>query len=284
MGDEHVGADDAVPADDGAAAQDRRAGVDGHVVLDGGVPLFAPEALPAPGAQRAQGHALIDLHMVADDGGFAHHDAGAVVNEEVFSNGGAGVDVNAGDAVGVLGHDPGQQRHPQGVEHMGQPVDGDGKQAGIAENDLVHAEGGGVAVEKRLHIGLGHGPDGGDLLEEGDAQLLGLFGGGLLAQFAFEYQRQLLIQIVHHVLNEHGQIVAHIVDAVILIPGGAGVDDAHELADHVDDHFLVRVTEVVHFVNGPPMAVVLQNAVHKSLNLFFNGGHRPIPPYQLCSV
>ena len=248
------------------------------------MPLFAPQALPAPGGERAQRHALIDLHMVADDGGLAHHDAGAVVNEEVAADGGAGVDVDAGDAVGVLRHNPGQQGNPKGVEHMGQPVDGDGEQPRIAEDNLVHAEGGGVTVEKRLHIGLGHGPDGGDFPEEGDAQFLRLLRGGLFAQLAFEHQRQLLVQVVHHVLNEHGQVVPHVVDAVGFVPGGAGVDDADELSDHVDDDCLVRLAEVVHLVDGPPVAVVLQNVVHNTLNLGFNGGHRPIPPYNLRPV
>ena len=67
--------------------------------------------------------------------------------------------------------------------------------------------------------------------------------------------------------------MAHIVDAESLIPGGAGVDDAQELADHVDDNRFVRVAEVIHLVNGPAVAIILQNAVNDGFHLFFNGGH-----------
>ena len=120
--------------------------------------FLAPEVLTAPGSEGAQGYALIDLHMVADDGGLTHHDAGAVVDEEVAADGGAGVDVDAGDAVGVLRHDSRNQRHPQRIQNMGQPVDGDGKQPGVAEDDLIHAGSGGIPVKEGLHIGLGHSP------------------------------------------------------------------------------------------------------------------------------
>ena len=273
LGDEHVGTDDAVPANDRAAAQNGRAGVDGHVVLNGGMALLAPEVLSAPGGEGAKGYALIDLHMVADDGGLTHDNTGAMVDEEVASDGCAGVDVNAGDAVGVLGHDSRNQGYTQRIEHMGQPVDGDCKQAGVAEDDFVHAEGGGVSVKEGLHIGLGNGPDPRDGLEEFHAQPLGLFSRGSFPQLTLVDQGQLFVEIVHHVLDEHGQIVAHIVDAVGFVPAGAGVDDAHELADHVDDDFLIRVAEVVHLVDGPAVAVILQNAVNDGFHLFFHGSH-----------
>ena len=92
VGDEHIGADDAVPADDRTAAQNGCTGIDGHIVFNGGMTLFALQALAAPGGQCAQGHALVDLYMVADDGGLTHNDAGAVVNEEILADGGAGME------------------------------------------------------------------------------------------------------------------------------------------------------------------------------------------------
>ncbi|MDY3298312.1 hypothetical protein, partial [Selenomonas sp.] len=65
---------------------------------------------------------------------------------------------------------------------MGQPVDGDCKQAGVAEDDFVHTEGGGVSVKEGLHIGLGNGPDPRNGPEEFYAQLLRLFSGGSFSQ------------------------------------------------------------------------------------------------------
>ena len=98
--------------DHGLTAQNRSTGVNRNVVLDGGVALFAAQVLPATGRQRADGDALVNLHIVADDGGLAHYDAGAVVNKEVPANRGAGMDVDAGLAVCVFRHDAGQHGHP----------------------------------------------------------------------------------------------------------------------------------------------------------------------------
>ena len=88
MGDKDVGADDGVPSDDGAAAQDGSTGVNGHMVFNGGMTLFSLQRLATAGGECAQGDALVDLYMVTDGGGFADNDTGAVVNEEIFADGG----------------------------------------------------------------------------------------------------------------------------------------------------------------------------------------------------
>ena len=274
MGDEDVGADDAVPADHRAAAKDRRAGVNGHIVLDSGVALLSPQALSAPGGQRAKRHALIDLHVVADDRGLAHHNAGAVVNKEIPADGGAGVDVDARDAVGVLRHDPGEHGDFQHIQHVRQPVHRDGKQSGVAEDDLVRAERSGVTVVKCLHVCLSHRPDAGNCPEELQTQFLRRFLRFPLRPVDPQGDSDLLVQIVHHVLNEHGEVVLGVVDAVGFVPGGAGVDNAQKLADHVNDHGLVPVLEWVKLVDVPAVAVILQNAVHNAFDFLFDGGHR----------
>src|SRR5207248_11354766 len=84
-GDEDVAADEGAAADDRVAAEDCRPGVDGHVVFDRGVAFLAAEALAEGGGEGAEGHALVDLHVVSDFGGFADDHAGAVVDEEVVA-------------------------------------------------------------------------------------------------------------------------------------------------------------------------------------------------------
>ena len=113
MGDEGVGADHAVFADDGLPAQNRGTGVDGDIVLDGGVPLMAVQGVAFACRKGAQGDSLVDLHVVSDGRGRAHNDAGSVVDEEVFSDGGAGMDVDTGPRVGVFRHDSRNQGHIQ---------------------------------------------------------------------------------------------------------------------------------------------------------------------------
>ena len=114
MGDRGAGRDvirdPHVAADDGAlpqrhAAQDGGAGIDDHVVFDNGMArlAFFQVALgvgrKALGAQR---HGLIDAYAPAQARGFADDDAGAVVDEAARADLRAGMDVDAGFAMGCL--------------------------------------------------------------------------------------------------------------------------------------------------------------------------------------
>ena len=52
--------------------------IDGHIVAHGGVTGFhAHQLLAAAGGQRAQGDPLIQLHVIADDGGLTDDHTGA---------------------------------------------------------------------------------------------------------------------------------------------------------------------------------------------------------------
>ena len=72
---------------------DRDARVDVRMALR---PLHDAASLVVLEAARAQRDALVDLHAVADDAGFADHHAGAVIDEEEPADRGAGMDVDAG--------------------------------------------------------------------------------------------------------------------------------------------------------------------------------------------
>src|SRR5205085_9600724 len=60
--------------------------------------------------------------------------------------------VYAGAVVRVLGHDARHERHTQTVEFVREPVSGNGVETGIAEDDLVEAARGRVAIVSRLHV------------------------------------------------------------------------------------------------------------------------------------
>lgn len=116
-----VAADDGAVADVGVAAEYGGAGVDDDVVADFGVAVdaFDGVAIVADGdAFGTEGDALIYFDMGANDGGLADYDAGAVVDEEVISDGGAGVNVNAGAAVGIFCHDAGDVGYAEGVDFV----------------------------------------------------------------------------------------------------------------------------------------------------------------------
>ena len=164
--DEGVAADDDVFTDDGIAAEDRRARIDRHVVMNGRVALFAAQVLTAPGRQRAERHALIDLDVVADHSRFTDNDARAVVNEEVLTDRRTRMYVDTGQAVGVLRHNSGNQRHAEQKQLVGDPRSKNRVQARIGANDLVLVIGGGVSVIERLNVGFDVLPDFRDFVEK----------------------------------------------------------------------------------------------------------------------
>jgi hypothetical protein len=132
----------------------------------------------ALGAQR---HGLVDAHVLADDGGFADHHTGAVVDEEAGADLCAGVDVDAGLPMGQLGHDAAQQRQLQPVEGVGDAVVDQRQHAGVAQHHLVHAARSGVAMEGGQHIDVQQLAQQGQLLGKGlDCALgLGRLAGGI---------------------------------------------------------------------------------------------------------
>ena len=73
-------------SDSRVAAEDRRPRVDHDVVLDVRMTLDALDERTRLGilleALRAQGHALVELHVLPDDRRLAYNDAGPVINEE----------------------------------------------------------------------------------------------------------------------------------------------------------------------------------------------------------
>ena len=97
--------------------------------------------------------------MAADGGGLADDDAGAVVDEEMRSDGGAGMDVDAGDTVGIFGHHAGENGDAHGIELVGDAEDADGFKRRIGQHDLVRAFRGGVALVSGLYVRFQRGLD-----------------------------------------------------------------------------------------------------------------------------
>jgi len=61
------------------------------------------------------------------------------------------MNVDAGLPVGILRHDSGQQRNTQLIKGMGHPIYGNGKNTGIAEDNLI--------IVFRCRISLKSGPN-----------------------------------------------------------------------------------------------------------------------------
>ena len=114
--------------------------------------------------------------MRADGGGFADDHTGAVVDEEMRTDVGAGMDVDARALVPEFREHARQQRHLEGVEDVGEALERDGQDAGVGEDDLIRAPRGGIARVGGSHVGLHESPN----LGQGGQKLHGgLFRVGL---------------------------------------------------------------------------------------------------------
>ena len=142
-------------ADDGLAAEDRGIGVDHDLILDRRVSLGVADDLAGlipREAQRAERDTLVELDPVPDPRRLADDDARPMVDEEPAADRCPGVDIDPGLPLGVFRHHPRDQRHAQAVQLVGHPIDGDRGHAGVAEDDLDQALGGGVAVVRGLDV------------------------------------------------------------------------------------------------------------------------------------
>ena len=140
----------------GAPAQNSGVRVNDDAVFDRRMPLVAANQL-AIGvrwkAECAQGNSLIQLYVLANFARFADHDAGAVINEEVFTDGCSRIDVDPGLLVSPFGHHARNKRHTQSQQFMRNSVNSRRFEPWITENDLIGRVASGIAIKSRLHIG-----------------------------------------------------------------------------------------------------------------------------------
>ena len=135
-------ADDAVASDPGISAEDRSAGINHNPVSDIRMALDPLDQSPVLADGEALGSerdVLVELYPLADGGRLSDYDTGAVVDEEIISDGCTGVDVNSGEAMSILRHDTRQQRDALPIEDVRQPVSADRGKGRVAENDFIKA-------------------------------------------------------------------------------------------------------------------------------------------------
>ena len=115
--------------------------------------------------------------MVADAGGFADDDTGAVVDEEMRADLRAGMDVGARALMRVLGHHARQQRNFAAIERVGDPLQGDDEHAGVGEDDFLDAAGGRITLVGGDDVGVDGAADVGEFTEQFHRQRPGGAGG-----------------------------------------------------------------------------------------------------------
>ena len=144
---------------DNDAAENGRARVDDDIVFDdrmtGGslddIPVVIGREMP-----RSKRDGLIDPHPFANNRGFANYDPRSVIDEKTRTDAGARMNVDARFGVGDLGDQPRHQFRVQKLQYMCDPVMNDGGHAGITDQDLRKAGGGGISEECRTKVADEH--------------------------------------------------------------------------------------------------------------------------------
>ena len=126
MREENIRANGGVRANDRFATEDSGIRINRHIVFDIRMALAAFDNVPGhvfDKAPRAERYPVVELHMVANIARLPDDYPGAMINEKMRADGGAGMDVDARPAVGPLGH---HARHHGGrrSERAGAPAVG----------------------------------------------------------------------------------------------------------------------------------------------------------------
>ena len=154
---EYIRPDRAAGTDNGISPQDDSIGVDDHIVLDLGVTLDSLDditMLILLEATCAEGDAVVELHTVSDDAGFADNHAGTVIDEKMRADFCSGMNIDSRATVSPLGHHAREKGNLCDVEQMSHPLDGNRFEAGIGQDNFLKTTGCGVSRKGGLHIGL----------------------------------------------------------------------------------------------------------------------------------
>ena len=236
--------------------------------------LLTLQLLTAAGGKSTEGNTLINLDILADGGRLADNDAGSVIDEEIFADGCARVDINTGRAVSILCHDTRDQRHLKLEQLVRETIDRDRLQTRIRKNNLLLGVSSRIAVKGCLQIGFQKSADLWKCVEESNRQTLCLHMefavvGVFVIRRIFERQLDLLIQTKQRILDQYAGTVLHNVDLVGGVPEIARIHDLHQIVDDLDDHKAVRLGEQFHFVDGTVMRVIVQNGVDNIIYIMF---------------
>ena len=262
-------------ADHGLAAEDGGVGVDHDLVLNRGMALDVAEDLTVLVARESEGserHALVNLNTVADVGGFADDHARSVVDEESPADVRAGVDVDAGLAVGVLGHHPRDQGSAQDEEFMRDPKDRHGRDAWIAEEDFLEILGGGIAVERGLNIVGEYLAEVGDTLQKPDRDELRLgfvvslkfLRLAIIPKGAGDLGGQAVVQAVDQVAD----MVADVPHVQVLPTAIAGIENLAQISQNLDDLAITWQRRMAKMMDAPTFLVGIHDPVRQGGECF----------------
>ena len=82
-------------------------------------------------------------------------------------------------------------------------------------------------------------------------------------------QKDLLPQVIEHILHDHGQPVIVVKRPIDLFPVITGKDDNHQFLDKIGHLCLIRLCKDIHLINVPSLFIVTKNQIHDFTDLLF---------------
>ena len=116
--------------------------------------FLSPQSLSTAGAGGSQSNAMKHLHVVTNDAGLTNDGARAVVEEKMTPDSGSWMDIGTGTRMSPFAHDSRQKRDAASMKLVGQPMDSDGFDKGIGDDDFLAGAGSGVALKGGINVGL----------------------------------------------------------------------------------------------------------------------------------
>ncbi len=201
---------------------------------------------------------------------------------------GAGMDVDAGLGVGPFGHHPRNQRHAEHVQGMGQAIDGDGFEAGIAEDHLVERFDRRVAVAGGLRRRAPASRRSSGICSRNRIALAwpsaSKSWSGLQScekpascrRARRDLRRELVVQPVDQVAD----VIRDVARVQSFAAAVAGIDDLLEVLDGFGNHFVVGQRAVAEVADRADLAVGLHDAAGQLGQLLFEAN---VGSHSVCS-
>ena len=133
-----------------SSMQHLRTRADDDVVADRRMALLPALLARRPGA--AEGHPMIERAIIADLGGFADHDAHAVIDEQAAADARPGVDLDPGQYPPDMRHEAAGQIPAVLPQPMREAIIEQSLKPGIAQHDFEPRSGRRIARQSRIYL------------------------------------------------------------------------------------------------------------------------------------
>ena len=177
---------------------------------------------------------MVNLDVLADDCGFANHNACAVIDKEVFADGCTRMDVDARFGMGIFGHESRENRNVQKIKFMGNAENRCRHKARIRKDNFVKAPSGRIAIKSGMQIGFKTFANPRNLREKflADAVAFNLAlvrSHGTTELAIIKRDGHLLVEVVKSIFDNDREAILRVVNLVRAVPEMSGINHTDQV-------------------------------------------------------